>query len=155
MLKEISRVRTSEVTSWDDHEQLLRMCMCVCLCVCCGCVCVHGHVWFVFLQLRMCLYVFACVPYALLDCPKLLDAKKIEQLQEQCMETLDEYCRSRFPEQKLRFSKILLRLSAVRSITTETRDYIIQHRQHSNVQVDSFVLEMLGVEVADEPPNSA
>ena len=86
------------------------------------------------------------------DCPKLQRPKDVEKLQEHCMEVLSEYCHARFPDQKLRFSKILLRLSAVRSITTETRDYIVQHHQHSSVQVDPLVLEMLGVAPAEGHP---
>ncbi|XP_065185648.1 retinoic acid receptor RXR-beta-A-like isoform X2 [Sycon ciliatum] len=78
------------------------------------------------------------------DCPKILQRTRVERIQEQCMEMLGEYCRARFPTQKLRFSKILLRLSAVRSITTETRDYLVQRKSQGNINIDSFVLEMLG-----------
>ena len=88
------------------------------------------------------------------DCQKLRNPQIVESLQEQCMELLNEYCRARFPEQKLRFSKILFRLSAVRSITTETRDCLI--RQKSQLQgegkIDSFVLEMLDGWVAMQVP---
>lgn len=88
--------------------------------------------------------VRVCVCHAVIDCPRLVNRHQVERLQEQCMEMLAEYCRARFPQQKLRFSKILLRLSAVRSITTETRDYLVQRKAKGNISIDSFVLEMLG-----------
>ncbi|KIH45008.1 hypothetical protein ANCDUO_24957 [Ancylostoma duodenale] len=54
------------------------------------------------------------------DTPSLQEPMKVEAIQEKIQASLDEYCRTQKAHQPCRFGRILLRLPALRTLSSST-----------------------------------
>ena len=71
--------------------------------------------------------------------------KEVESLREKVFCTLEEYCRTRFPEESGRFAKLLLRLPALRSIGLKCTDDFFFYKLlgEDTPKLHSFLMQLL------------
>ncbi|CAL1534530.1 unnamed protein product [Lymnaea stagnalis] len=73
----------------------------------------------------------------------LHDTEKIEQMQEPLLEALKHYIRSRRPDQKHTFAKMLMKLTDLRSISVKGAEKVLHLRLERYAQLPPLVVEML------------
>ncbi|XP_059143564.1 retinoic acid receptor alpha-A-like [Physella acuta] len=73
----------------------------------------------------------------------LHDIEKIEQMQEPLLEALKHYIRSRRPDQKHTFAKMLMKLTDLRSISVKGAEKVLHLRLERYAQLPPLVVEML------------
>ena len=80
----------------------------------------------------------------------LLDARgltgetknRVCQLQQDTLVSLESYIGEHYASQVSRLGKILLRLPALRDITTEVHSYLMEHNSSGISKIDPFLLDM-------------
>ncbi|KAK3088566.1 hypothetical protein FSP39_020704 [Pinctada imbricata] len=77
------------------------------------------------------------------DAKGLAAVSEVEQLREKVYATLEEYCKTRYPEEPGRFAKLLLRLPALRSIGLKCLEHLFFFKLIGDTPIDTFLLEML------------
>lgn len=77
------------------------------------------------------------------DAIGLSDAGHVESLQEKSQCALEEYCRSTYPGQPIRFGKLLLRLPTLRSIDSKMIEQLFFVRLVGKTPIDNLIREML------------
>ena len=69
--------------------------------------------------------------------------KKVEIYQEQILTALETRCKTMYPVTPLRYSKLLLRLPALRSLSLESMQHMEVQRTLGNTKMDSIFGELL------------
>lgn len=77
------------------------------------------------------------------DAKGLTTVQEVEQLREKVYATLEEYCKSRYPDEPGRFAKLLLRLPALRSIGLKCLEHLFFFKLIGDTPIDTFLMEML------------
>jgi hypothetical protein len=67
----------------------------------------------------------------------------VEVLREKVYASLEEYCKSTYPEEPGRFAKLLLRLPALRSIGLKCMEHLFFFKMIGDTPIESFLMEML------------
>uniref|UniRef100_A0A1I8F3U3 PPM-type phosphatase domain-containing protein n=1 Tax=Macrostomum lignano TaxID=282301 RepID=A0A1I8F3U3_9PLAT len=67
----------------------------------------------------------------------------VEQVRDKLYLALEEYCRNAYPDESGRFSRLLLRLPALRSIGLKTLEHLFFFQLVGQTPEDSFLAEML------------
>ncbi|XP_033116697.1 retinoic acid receptor RXR-alpha-B-like isoform X3 [Anneissia japonica] len=83
------------------------------------------------------------------DAKNLSSVQKVEELREKVYASLEEYCRTQYPEESGRFAKLLLRLPALRSIGLKCLEHLFFFKLIGDTPIDTFLMEML------EAPNNS
>lgn len=83
------------------------------------------------------------------DAKNLTSVQKVEELREKVYASLEEYCRTQYPEEHGRFAKLLLRLPALRSIGLKCLEHLFFFKLIGDTPIDTFLMEML-----EAPSNS-
>ncbi|XP_071820865.1 retinoic acid receptor RXR-alpha-B-like isoform X3 [Apostichopus japonicus] len=83
------------------------------------------------------------------DAKNLTSVQKVEELREKVYASLEEYCRTQYPEEPGRFAKLLLRLPALRSIGLKCLEHLFFFKLIGDTPIDTFLMEML-----EAPSNS-
>jgi len=78
-----------------------------------------------------------------IDAKGLTSVQEVEQLREKVYATLEEYCKTRYPEEPGRFAKLLLRLPALRSIGLKCLEHLFFFKLIGDTPIDTFLMEML------------
>lgn len=73
----------------------------------------------------------------------LTSVQEVEQLRDKVYVSLDDYCRTQYPEEPGRFAKLLLRLPALRSIGLKCLEHLFFYKLIGEDPIDKFLLEML------------
>lgn len=81
------------------------------------------------------------LPFA--DAKEVSSTAEVEVLRERVYGTLEEYCRTAYPEEPGRFAKLLLRLPALRSIGLKCLEHLFFFKLLGDTPIDSYLLEML------------
>lgn len=68
---------------------------------------------------------------------------EIDLLRAKIYACLDEYCRTKYPNEDGRFAQLLLRLPALRSISLKCLDYLFYFRLIDDKQIEDFTAEQL------------
>ncbi|KAL3871789.1 hypothetical protein ACJMK2_039765 [Sinanodonta woodiana] len=77
------------------------------------------------------------------DAKGLTAIQEVEQLREKVYATLEEYCKTRYPDEPGRFAKLLLRLPALRSIGLKCLEHLFFFKLIGDTPIDTFLMEML------------
>ncbi|KAI2808088.1 ligand-activated sequence-specific DNA binding RNA polymerase II transcription factor [Blomia tropicalis] len=77
------------------------------------------------------------------DVAGLSDANHIESLQEKSQCALEEYCRTTYPSQPIRFGKLLLRLPSLRSISSQVIEQLFFVRLVGKTPIENLIREMV------------
>ncbi|GFO00694.1 retinoic acid receptor rxr [Plakobranchus ocellatus] len=77
------------------------------------------------------------------DSKGLTAVQEVEQLREKVYASLEEYCKSQYPDEPGRFAKLLLRLPALRSIGLKCLEHLFFFKLIGNQPIDTFLMEML------------
>ncbi|XP_055895749.1 retinoic acid receptor RXR isoform X4 [Biomphalaria glabrata] len=77
------------------------------------------------------------------DAKGLTAVQEVEQLREKVYASLEEYTKSRYPEEPGRFAKLLLRLPALRSIGLKCLEHLFFFKLIGDQPIDTFLMEML------------
>lgn len=77
------------------------------------------------------------------DAKGLTATHEVEQLREKVYASLEEYCKSRYPDEPGRFAKLLLRLPALRSIGLKCLEHLFFFKLIGDTPIDTFLMEML------------
>lgn len=77
------------------------------------------------------------------DAKGLSAVSDVEQLREKVYASLEEYCKSQYPDEPGRFAKLLLRLPALRSIGLKCLEHLFFCKLIGDTPIDSFLMEML------------
>ncbi|XP_041369294.1 retinoic acid receptor RXR-like isoform X2 [Gigantopelta aegis] len=77
------------------------------------------------------------------DAKGLCAVSEVEQLREKVYASLEEYCKTRYPDEPGRFAKLLLRLPALRSIGLKCLEHLFFFKLIGDTPIDTFLLEML------------
>ncbi|GFS00628.1 retinoic acid receptor RXR [Elysia marginata] len=85
------------------------------------------------------------------DSKGLTAVQEVEQLREKVYASLEEYCKTQYPDEPGRFAKLLLRLPALRSIGLKCLEHLFFFKLIGNQPIDTFLMEML----EDPSPSSA
>lgn len=83
------------------------------------------------------------------DAKNLTSVQKVEELREKVYASLEEYCRTQYPDEPGRFAKLLLRLPALRSIGLKCLEHLFFFKLIGDTPIDTFLMEML-----EAPSNS-
>ena len=95
---------------------------------------------------------FSCPgPSSSPDSKGLTAVQEVEQLREKVYASLEEYCKTQYPDEPGRFAKLLLRLPALRSIGLKCLEHLFFFKLIGNQPIDTFLMEML----EDPTPTSA
>ena len=73
----------------------------------------------------------------------LKNVGEVESLREKVYASLEEYCKSTYPEEPGRFAKLLLRLPALRSIGLKCMEHLFFFKMIGDTPIESFLMEML------------
>lgn len=68
---------------------------------------------------------------------------EVEQLRDKVYASLEDYCRTQYPEETGRFAKLLLRLPALRSIGLKCLEHLFFFKLMGDTPIDTFLMEML------------
>ncbi|PAA46100.1 hypothetical protein BOX15_Mlig022363g1 [Macrostomum lignano] len=77
------------------------------------------------------------------DARSLTARPLVEQVRDKLYLALEEYCRNAYPDESGRFSRLLLRLPALRSIGLKTLEHLFFFQLVGQTPEDSFLAEML------------
>ncbi|XP_050415541.1 retinoic acid receptor RXR isoform X3 [Patella vulgata] len=77
------------------------------------------------------------------DAKGLTAVQEVEQLREKVYASLEEYCKTRYPDEPGRFAKLLLRLPALRSIGLKCLEHLFFFKLIGDTPIDTFLMEML------------
>lgn len=77
------------------------------------------------------------------DAKGLTATHEVEQLREKVYASLEEYCKTRYPDEPGRFAKLLLRLPALRSIGLKCLEHLFFFKLIGDTPIDTFLMEML------------
>lgn len=77
------------------------------------------------------------------DAKGLTAIQEVEQLREKVYASLEEYCKTRYPDEPGRFAKLLLRLPALRSIGLKCLEHLFFFKLIGDTPIDTFLMEML------------
>ena len=77
------------------------------------------------------------------DAKNLSAVQQVESYREKVYASLEEYCKSQYPEEPGRFAKLLLRLPALRSIGLKCLEHLFFLKLFGNTPIDTFLMEML------------
>lgn len=77
------------------------------------------------------------------DAKGLSATQEVESLREKVYASLEEYCKTHYPEEPGRFAKLLLRLPALRSIGLKCMEHLFFFKLIGDTPIDSFLMEML------------
>merc|ERR1719195_2558368 len=77
------------------------------------------------------------------DAPSLTDVQTIEQLQEKSQCALEEYCRTQYPNQPIRFGKLLLRLPSLRTVSSAVIEQLFFVRLVGKTPIETLIRDML------------
>lgn len=77
------------------------------------------------------------------DAKGLSATQEVESLREKVYASLEEYCKTHYPEEPGRFAKLLLRLPALRSISLKCMEHLFFFKLIGDTPIDSFLMEML------------
>ncbi|XP_025111649.1 retinoic acid receptor RXR isoform X3 [Pomacea canaliculata] len=77
------------------------------------------------------------------DAKGLSAVSEVEQLREKVYASLEEYCKTRYPDEPGRFAKLLLRLPALRSIGLKCLEHLFFFKLIGDTPIDTFLMEML------------
>lgn len=77
------------------------------------------------------------------DAKNLSAVSQVEALREKVYASLEEYCKTHYPEEPGRFAKLLLRLPALRSIGLKCMEHLFFFKLIGDTPIDSFLMEML------------
>lgn len=83
------------------------------------------------------------VIFPVADAKAISCSAEVEVLREKVYGTLEEYCRTAYPEEPGRFAKLLLRLPALRSIGLKCLEHLFFFKLIGDTPIDTFLLEML------------
>ena len=72
-----------------------------------------------------------------------MDMHLIEQLQEKSQCALEEYCRSQYPNQPMRFGKLLLRLPSLRTVSSSVIEQLFFVRLVGKTPIETLIRDML------------
>ena len=78
-----------------------------------------------------------------LDAPSLTDVQTIEQLQEKSQCALEEYCRTQYPNQPMRFGKLLLRLPSLRTVSSAVIEQLFFVRLVGKTPIETLIRDMI------------
>lgn len=81
--------------------------------------------------------------FSIADAKGLTAVQEVEQLREKVYASLEEYTKSRYPEEPGRFAKLLLRLPALRSIGLKCLEHLFFFKLIGDQPIDTFLMEML------------
>lgn len=73
----------------------------------------------------------------------LKSVNEVTNLRDKVYDTLEDYCKQMYPEQKSRFAKLLLRLPALRSIGLKCLEHLFFFKLIGNTPIDNFLISML------------
>lgn len=77
------------------------------------------------------------------DAKNLQSVQQVEALREKVYASLEEYCKTQYPEEPGRFAKLLLRLPALRSIGLKCLEHLFFFKLIGETPIDTFLMEML------------
>ncbi|KAK2191811.1 hypothetical protein NP493_45g08003 [Ridgeia piscesae] len=77
------------------------------------------------------------------DAKALSSMQEVEMLREKVYASLEEYCKTQYPEEPGRFAKLLLRLPALRSIGLKCMEHLFFFKLIGDAPIDTFLMEML------------
>ncbi|CAH1787463.1 unnamed protein product, partial [Owenia fusiformis] len=77
------------------------------------------------------------------DAKGLSAVPDIEALREKVYASLEEYCKTQYPDEPGRFAKLLLRLPALRSIGLKCLEHLFFFKLIGDTPIDTFLMEML------------
>ncbi|XP_074655772.1 retinoic acid receptor RXR-alpha-B-like isoform X2 [Tubulanus polymorphus] len=77
------------------------------------------------------------------DAKNLQSVQEVESLREKVYASLEEYCKTQYPDEPGRFAKLLLRLPALRSIGLKCLEHLFFFKLIGNTPIDTFLMEML------------
>ncbi|KAF0770383.1 Uncharacterized protein FWK35_00009739 [Aphis craccivora] len=73
----------------------------------------------------------------------LSDVAHIESLQEKSQCALEEYCRTQYPNQPIRFGKLLLRLPSLRTVSSQVIEQLFFVRLVGKTPIETLIRDML------------
>ncbi|XP_065224638.1 steroid receptor seven-up, isoforms B/C isoform X6 [Planococcus citri] len=77
------------------------------------------------------------------DACGLSDVGHIESLQEKSQCALEEYCRTQYPNQPIRFGKLLLRLPSLRTVSSQVIEQLFFVRLVGKTPIETLIRDML------------
>lgn len=77
------------------------------------------------------------------DAKGLSAIQEVEALREKVYASLEEYSKTRYPDEPGRFAKLLLRLPALRSIGLKCLEHLFFFKLIGDTPIDTFLMEML------------
>lgn len=77
------------------------------------------------------------------DACGLSDVNHIESLQEKSQCALEEYCRTQYPNQPIRFGKLLLRLPSLRTVSSQVIEQLFFVRLVGKTPIETLIRDML------------
>merc|ERR1719211_459842 len=77
------------------------------------------------------------------DACGLSESQTIEQLQEKSQCALEEYCRTQYPNQPMRFGKLLLRLPSLRTVSSTVIEQLFFVRLVGKTPIETLIRDML------------
>nr|BBC78046.1 retinoid X receptor [Corbicula sandai] len=78
------------------------------------------------------------------DASGLTSVLEVEHLREKVYASLEEYCKTRYPDEPGRFAKLLLRLPALRSIGLKCLEHLFFFKLIGDTPIDTFLMEDVG-----------
>merc|ERR1712122_12954 len=81
--------------------------------------------------------------FLITDAPSLTDVQTIEQLQEKSQCALEEYCRTQYPNQPMRFGKLLLRLPSLRTVSSAVIEQLFFVRLVGKTPIETLIRDMV------------
>lgn len=82
------------------------------------------------------------------DAKSLTAIQEVESLREKVYASLEEYCKTQYPDEPGRFAKLLLRLPALRSIGLKCMEHLFFFKLIGDTPIDTFLMEMLETPIA-------
>lgn len=79
------------------------------------------------------------------DAKGLKDVQQVESFREMYSATLEDYMKKMKPDQPDRFTKIILRVPALKSIGLQALEHLYFFKLIGDVPMDTFLLDMLEV----------
>ncbi|KAK7571243.1 hypothetical protein V9T40_014847 [Parthenolecanium corni] len=73
----------------------------------------------------------------------LSNVSHIESLQEKSQCALEEYCRTQYPNQPIRFGKLLLRLPSLRTVSSQVIEQLFFVRLVGKTPIETLIRDML------------
>ena len=81
--------------------------------------------------------------FLITDAPSLTDVQTIGQLQEKSQCALEEYCRTQYPNQPMRFGKLLLRLPSLRTVSSAVIEQLFFVRLVGKTPIETLIRDMI------------